>query len=71
MKAADIHVQICEVYSENAINDSKIRKWMRLFIGNAYHELRSSRSSIINDDLLQAVDYRIRDWIGLIDWQVI
>jgi hypothetical protein len=31
MKMADIHHQICEVYSENAMSDGVVRKWVRKF----------------------------------------
>jgi hypothetical protein len=31
VKLADIHHQICEVHSENAMNDVMVRKWVRKF----------------------------------------
>jgi hypothetical protein len=31
MKSADIHCQICEVHSENAVSDGMVRKWFRKF----------------------------------------
>lgn len=31
IKPVDIHRQICEVYGENAMSDSMVRRWVRLF----------------------------------------
>ncbi|GFU35788.1 uncharacterized protein TNCV_1083521 [Trichonephila clavipes] len=63
MSAADIHCQITEVYGTKAMSDSKARKWVRKFNEgrtNVLDEERSSRSSVITDDLMQAVETKIR-----------
>ena len=45
VKPADIHHQICEVYSENAMSDGMVRKWVRKLnkgYDSVHDELRSS-----------------------------
>jgi len=49
--ADDIHHQICEVCGENAMNDSTVRRWMRL-LKNCVAQYR------INDEACLAV------WLG-------
>jgi transposase len=51
VKPADIHRQICEVYSENAMSDGMVRKWVRKFNegrDNMHDELRSGRPSVVS-----------------------
>jgi hypothetical protein len=36
MKPADSHRQLCEVYGEDAVSDSMVRRWVRHF--NEGHE---------------------------------
>jgi hypothetical protein len=31
MKPADIHCQLCELYGENSMSDSVVRRWVRRF----------------------------------------
>jgi hypothetical protein len=62
VKPADIHRQICEVYGENAMNDGMVRKWVRQFNEgreNVHDEARSGRPSVVNDDLVCAVDSKV------------
>ncbi|GFY21781.1 HTH_48 domain-containing protein [Trichonephila clavipes] len=59
LSAADIHHQITEVYGIEAVSDSKVRKWVRKFKDertNVHDEERSGRSSIITNQLSQAVE---------------
>ncbi|GFX29560.1 uncharacterized protein TNCV_4776321 [Trichonephila clavipes] len=65
MPAADIHHQITEVYDTEAVSDSKVRKWVRKFKEwceqTSMTEERSGRSSVITDDLMQAVETKVRE----------
>jgi len=41
-----------------------VRKWVRMFNegrGNVHDEVRSGRSSLVNDDLVRKVNERVRD----------
>ena len=61
---AEIHRQISEVYGPNAMSDSKVRKWVRAFKDgreNVHDEPRSGRPSVITEDLVNAVDEKIRE----------
>jgi hypothetical protein len=52
MKPADIHHQICEVYSENAISDGTVRKLVRKFNKGHDHmhdEPQSGRLAVVTD----------------------
>ncbi|GFU51611.1 histone-lysine N-methyltransferase SETMAR [Trichonephila clavipes] len=66
VSAAEIHRQISEVYGPNAMSSSKVRKWVRAFKDgreNVHDEPRSGQPSVIADDLVNAVDEKIReDW---------
>jgi hypothetical protein len=60
---ADIHRQLCEVYGEHATSDSIIRRWVRHFNEGRenVHDLRSGRLSVINKDMVRAVEEKIQD----------
>jgi len=61
---SEIHHQICQVYSDNAISDGMVRKWVRMFNEgreNVQDEARSGRQSLVNDDLVRKVNVRVRD----------
>ncbi|GFW50138.1 uncharacterized protein TNCV_4695561 [Trichonephila clavipes] len=63
MSVADIHRQIKEVYSTEAMSDNKVQKWVReLKDGrtNIHDEERSGRHSVITDNLMQAVETKIQ-----------
>ncbi|GFU45953.1 hypothetical protein TNCV_5102511 [Trichonephila clavipes] len=67
MSAADIHRQITQVYGTEAISDSKVRKWVKKFKdgGTSVQDEESSGwSSVITDDLMQAVETKIRARTG-------
>jgi hypothetical protein len=64
VKPADIHRQICEVYGENATSDGMVRKWVRQFNEgheNVHDEARSGWPSVVNDDLVRAVDSNVHE----------
>jgi hypothetical protein len=64
VKPADIHRQICEVYGENATSDGMVRKWVRQFNEgreNMHDEARSGRPSVVNDDLVRAVNSKVHE----------
>ncbi|GFT94441.1 histone-lysine N-methyltransferase SETMAR [Trichonephila clavipes] len=62
VSAAEIHRQISDVYGPNAMSSSKVHK--RAFKDgreNVHDEPRSGRPSVITDDLVKAVDEKIRE----------
>ncbi|XP_069672084.1 uncharacterized protein [Periplaneta americana] len=64
IKPADIHHQLCEVYGDDAINDGMVRRWVRKFNEgriSVHDEQHTGRPSLINDDLLRAVDEKIHE----------
>ncbi|GFT31828.1 histone-lysine N-methyltransferase SETMAR [Trichonephila clavipes] len=64
VSAAEIHRQISDVYGPNAMSSSKVRKWVRAFKDgreNVHDEPRSGRPSEITDDLVNALDEKIRE----------
>ncbi|GFW59994.1 uncharacterized protein TNCV_4864491 [Trichonephila clavipes] len=64
MSAADIHRQITEVYGTETMSDSKVRKWVWKFKNgrtNVDDEECSGRPSVITEDLIQAVETKIRE----------
>ncbi|MEX5543814.1 hypothetical protein, partial [Pseudomonas poae] len=64
LPAAEIHRQICEVYDDTVMSESKVHKWVRQFKDgrdNIHDEDRSGRPSLITDDLVASVEARIRE----------
>ncbi|KAJ4435712.1 hypothetical protein ANN_18328 [Periplaneta americana] len=64
IKPADIHCQLCEVYGDDAISDGMVRRWVRKFNEGCvfvHDEQRTGRPSLINDDLVRAVDEKIHE----------
>ena len=64
ISAAEINRQITEVHGPNIMSDSKVRKWVRAFNEgreNVHDEPRSGRPSVISDELVRAVDDKIRE----------
>jgi transposase len=64
MKSADIHRQLCEVYGEHAMSDLLVRRWVRHFNDgreNVPHDPRSGRPSVVNEDLVRAVEEKIQE----------
>jgi TFIIF-interacting CTD phosphatase-like protein len=64
MKLADIRLQLCEVYEKHAMSDSMVRRWMRHFNEgreNAHDDLQSGQLSVVNKDLVHAVEKKIQE----------
>ncbi|GFU16885.1 histone-lysine N-methyltransferase SETMAR [Trichonephila clavipes] len=64
VSAAEFHRQISDVYGPNAMSSSKVRKWVRAFKDgreNVHDEPASGRPSVITDDLVNAVDEKVRE----------
>ncbi|GFX61713.1 hypothetical protein TNCV_2591561 [Trichonephila clavipes] len=64
MSAADIHLQITDAYSAEAIRDSEVQKLVRNLKDerkNVHDEERSGRLSVITNDLMQAVETKIHE----------
>jgi len=61
---SEIHHQICQVYSDNAMCDGMVRKWVWMFNEgreNVHDEARSGRPSLVDVDLVHKVNERVRD----------
>jgi len=64
MTPAEIHRQLCDVCGEHAMSSSMVRRWVRLFNGgreNVHDDPRSGRPSVVNEDLVRAVEEKIRE----------
>ena len=64
MKPAEIHLQLCDVYGERAMSSSMVRRWVRLFNEgreNVHDDPRSGRPSVVNEDLVRAIEEKIRE----------
>jgi hypothetical protein len=64
LKPTDIHRQLCEVYGEYAMSDSVVRRWVRHFNEgreNVHDDPRSGRPSVVNKDLVRAVEEKIQE----------
>jgi transposase len=62
VKPADIRCQICDVYGQNAVSGGMVRKWVRKVNKGRYNihdEPRSSRPSVVSDDLVHAVESKV------------
>jgi len=60
---SEIHYQICQVCSDNAMSDGMVRKWVRMFNEGremVHDEARSGHPSLVND-LVCKVNERVRD----------
>ena len=64
MTPAEIHRQLCDVYGEHAISSSLVRRWVQLFNEgreNMHDDPRSGRPSVVNEDLVRAIEVKIRE----------
>jgi hypothetical protein len=64
VQPADIPRQLCEVHGENAMSDSMVWRWVRNFEEsheNGHDEERSSRPSVVNDDLVRVIKVNVRE----------
>jgi len=60
----EIHHPICQVYSDNAMGDGMVRKWVQMFNEgreNVHDVARSGHQPLLNDDLVRNVNERVRD----------
>ncbi|GFW72481.1 HTH_48 domain-containing protein [Trichonephila clavipes] len=63
-KTSEIYRQVCEVYRNNVMNESSIRKWCIQFKNgrtNVRDEEKSGRPRIVTDELVAKVDEEIRE----------
>ena len=59
MTPAEILRPLCDVYGEHVMSSSVVRRWVRLFNEgreNVRDDPRSGRPSVVNEDLVRAVD---------------
>jgi transposase len=64
MTPAEIPRHLCDVCGEHAMSSSVVRRWVRLFNErreNMHDDPRSGRSSVVNEDLVRAVEEKIWD----------
>jgi hypothetical protein len=64
MKPADIHRQLYEVYGKHPMSDSIVRRWVRYFNErreSVHDDPRSGRPSVVNEDLVRAVEEKIQE----------
>ena len=64
MKPTEIHRELCDVYGEHAMSSSVVRRWVRLFNEgreNVHDDTRSGRPSVVNEDLVRAVEEKFRE----------
>ena len=64
MTPAEIHRQLCDVYGEHAMSSSLVWRWVRLFNEgreNVHDDPRSSRPSVVNEDLVRAIEEKIKE----------
>jgi len=64
MTPAEIHRQLSDVYGEHAMNSSMVRRRVQLFNEgreNVHDDPRSGRQSVVNEDLVRAVEEKIRE----------
>jgi len=64
VKPTEIHCQLCDVYGEHAMSSSMVRRWVQLFsegCENVHDDPRSGRPSVVNEDLVRAVEEKIRE----------
>jgi hypothetical protein len=62
LNAAEIHHELCAVYSQNVMSDGTVRQWCRMFKDgqtNVHDEEKSGLPSVVNDDLVQSVDQKV------------
>lgn len=59
LSAADIYLQICDVYTVLMLSEGKVRKWVRDIKDgrdNVHDEVRSGCPSLITDDVVASVE---------------
>jgi transposase len=64
MKPAEIHLKLSDVSGEHAMSNSMVSRWVWLFNEgreNVRDDPRSGRPSVVNEDLVRAVEQKIRE----------
>jgi transposase len=64
MKPAEIHCQLCDMYGEHAMSSSVVGRWVQRFNEgreNVHDDPRRIRLSVVNEDLVCAVEEKIRE----------
>jgi len=64
MTPAEIHRQLCDVYGEHAMSSSVVWRWVRLLNEgreNVHDDPQSGRPSTVNENLVRAVEEKIRE----------
>jgi hypothetical protein len=64
IKLADIHRQLCEVYGEDAMSDSMVRRWVGHFndgCENVHDDPWSDRPSVVNEDLVRVLEEKSQE----------
>ncbi|GFW84146.1 histone-lysine N-methyltransferase SETMAR [Trichonephila clavipes] len=64
VKPIEIYWRICEVYGQNAMSDSMVRRWVRHFNegrSEVYDDERSGRPSLITEELVHTIDEKIKE----------
>jgi len=64
VKPIEIYRQICEVYGQNAMSDSIVRRWVRQFNegrSEVHDKERSGRPSLVTEELVHAIDDKIQE----------
>lgn len=62
--SAEIHRELCTVYGPNIMSEGVVRQWVRFFKNgrtNVHDEDRSGRPSVVNDELVNRVNEKIRE----------
>ncbi|CAL1265885.1 unnamed protein product [Larinioides sclopetarius] len=63
VKPREIYRQICEVYGQNAISDSMVRRWVRQFNegrDQVHDAERCGRPSLVTDELVHAIEEKVK-----------
>jgi transposase len=64
MKLADIHRHLCEGYGQHTMSDLMVSRWVRHFNEgreNVHDDPRKGRPSVVNEDLVRAVEEKIQE----------
>ncbi|CAL1281307.1 unnamed protein product [Larinioides sclopetarius] len=74
VKPSEIYRQIREVYGQNAMSDSMVRRWVRQFNegrNQVHDEERCGRPSLVTDELVQAIEEKVKQNLFGIMWNTV
>ncbi|CAL1268640.1 unnamed protein product [Larinioides sclopetarius] len=63
VKPSEIYRQICEVYGQNTMSDSMVRRWVRQFNerrDQVLDEERCGSPSLVTDELVHAIEEKVK-----------